>query len=638
MKTKKLFSIICAVAIATGLSTVAKADTNNDTIVITATRTEAKALTTSSQVNVITSKQIKEKGITFIQNALKYVPGISTASNGAFGGQTTIYMRGLGNGYISTLLDGVQIYDTTGTKQSINYSNFFGSDVSRIEIVQGSQSGLYGSNAIAGVINIITKKGKGKPHFSLSQQIGSFNTFKETTTFSGERNNLSFFIQAVRFDTKGISKTDKKNPDGSYSKGDEKDSYHKTALFTRFEHSTIHRKAKFGIILKVSHTRNYLDYYAGSYPNDNDQSNTTPTGKSYRENVDFLFAKTYSKIKLNNILIKPSVYFFKNYRYQYSIPSNWYNKFFKSRLWGTINTITIKPLKGTLLTTGGEFRRESAFVGDYPNSNSGGFKKLKNNWAFFGELQQKISYLNIQATAREDHFQTFGNHFTYKIGINYLVTKTNTILKANYGTGFRAPSMYELYSSYGNPDLKPEKSKSWSFGFSQFLLKNTNKVSLEITYFKNIVKNRIGWSGSSYNQIPGKTVNNGIEYFLKAKPFNFLETGLNYTYTKSKNPDTGKQTARIPLRVYTGYITVKALNNKLTATVDGRYIGKRYNDNNHTHQTGKYAVFDFTALYKPTKRLELSLTVKNIFNRFYEEVYGYSTLPRSAFATVSYTF
>ncbi|WP_022669700.1 TonB-dependent receptor plug domain-containing protein [Hippea alviniae] len=652
MKFKRIISLSCTLALL-GFSAYA-GTINSDTIVVTATRTEAKALTTPSKVNVITSKKLKEEGITFVKDSLKFIPGITVYSNGAFGGSTSVNIMGLPTYYTKTLIDGIDVSDPSQPQPYFDYANLMSDDIQRIEIVQGAQSGLYGSNAIGGVINVITKKGKGKPYFKLSQELGSFHTYQENIESGGQYKKLSFYINISRFDTGGISKMDKYNPTKhSYSKGDEKDSYHKTAFSTRLEYD-FDPTLKIGTILKWNKTRNYLDNgwrkvsLFSFVPDDSVPSNNTPQAKSLRSEDSFFLSKVYINKKfLNNLTLKANCFYTQTLRYNKSAPG-WYD--YKGKRWGSNITATYKINKTTI--TAGLSQQMEKYEDNSP------FKKLRYNYAGFLELNQKIHNLTLQGVAREDKYKTFGNHFTYKLGASFLITQTNTILKANYATGFRAPSIWELYAPPiptwwfmgGNKNLKPEKAKIWNFGFIQNIWRE--RLTFNALYFKNIIRNRIEyytdpktWQ-STYKNVNGKTVSHGVELGLKAKPFDFLETGLNYTYTKSKNPDTGKQTARIPLRVYTGYITVKALNNKLTATVDGRFIGKRYdysyNKQTKTYyyyeQTGKYAVFDFTALYKPTKRLELSLTVKNIFNRFYEEVYGYSTLPRSAFATISYTF
>ena len=639
MKIKKVLALGCALAMLNGY-----AHAQNNVIVVTATRTQANILNTPSQVNVITQKQIKKEGVLFAKGALKYVPGISIVSNGAFGGTTTVFIRGLSSRYVKTLMDGVDVSDPTLIRPYYDFADLLPDDINRIEIVQGAQSGLYGANAVGGVINIITKRGKGKPHFTLSEQAGSYSTFKESAEAGGVLNRLSFYINALRLDTDGISKMDKYNPgDHSYSKGDEDDSYHQTALSTRLEYE-LGSLSKLGLVLKWYKTRNYLDngWYVTPdyhyYPDDSAPSNNTPTAKSLRVIKHFLLSKLYLSKQFGNFKLNLNTFYTQTFRYFKSAPG-WND--YKGRRWGSNIQMTYKINK-TKITAG-----VSGKMDKYEDSSP--FKKLRYNYAGFLELLQRIENLKLQATAREDDFKTFGKHFTYRLGANYLLEKTHTILKANFGTGFRAPSIYELYappipSWYflgGNRDLDPEKAKSWDFGFIQLM---PHDITISFTYFKNIIKDRIvyytdytTWQ-STYKNAKGKTVTDGFELGFKAKATKFLTVGANYTYTASKDPETGMQAARVPLRTYTGFVTLSALNKKLNATLTGRYIGKRYDDRKHLHQTGKYAVFDFTANYKINRNLSTSLTIKNIFDRFHEEIYGYSTLPRSVFATVSYRF
>ncbi|WP_035588740.1 TonB-dependent receptor plug domain-containing protein [Hippea jasoniae] len=634
MKAKWFVSIATAV-----LMTASLANADN-TIVVTATRSKIKAIKSPSFVSIISKKQIKQQGIDFTKNVLKFVPGLSVSSNGPFGGLTNVFIRGLSSRYTKFLLDGVDVSDPSQTQPYLDFGDITSNSLSRIEIVEGGQSGLYGANAIAGVINMITKTGKGKPYIKYTQEAGSFNTYSENLESGGRIKNTSFYIDVFRMDTKGISKMDKfDNKTHSYSRGDEKDAFYKTALNSRIEFIP-KEGIKLGNIIILSKDTSYLDVLS-SPPNDSNASNLTAQAKGYRQKSKFIFDKLYLSNKLNRLANLDIDLFYVNHkRKSLSDPQGDY--YYKGKRWGY--SVKLNRRFGVVkIILGSDYAKEYY-------KDSGNFKKLRYNIAGFGEAIAQINNLTLQAAAREDHFKTFGNHFTYKVGANYLIPETNTILKANYATGFRAPSIWELYSSPnpswqflgGNSSLDPERSKGWSFGVMQYLY--GDKITASATYFKNIIKDRITyytdpatWQ-STYKNVKGKTVSDGFETQITAKPADWLSLNVSYTYTKSINPDTGRQSARIPLRVYSGWIKCTTLNSKLSALLDGRYIGRRYDDKNHTHQTGKYAVFDFTTLYKPLNNLELSLTIKNIFNRFYQEVYGYSTLPRSVFAKVSYKF
>ena len=636
--------VVLSVAVFFAFSGFCKANVNE--IVVTATRNHTEMLSTPSMVNVITASQLKRDGIIYVKDALKMIAGINVVSNGAFGGQTTVNMRGLPGYYTKILIDGVDVSDPSEPQPYYNLADLTVNDISRIEIVQGAQSGLYGSNAIGGVINIITKRGSGKPGAAVSFEAGSHKTYMENASAYGKSGRFSAFLSVSRFDTGGISKMDKYDPDKhSYSRGDEKDSYHKTDASTRLEYE-FSKSLKAGWLLKLYKTQNYLDngwYITPDFkflPDDSAKSNNTPEARSLRSNDHFAMTKLYIDKHFGAFKLKVDGFFVQNLRYYKSAPPSWLD--YKGKRWGfdVVGTYTF----GNTRITGGFTHKIEKYEDTSP------FKKLRYNYAGFVELQQLIGDLKLQAVARQDRYKTFGRHFTYKLGASYMIPKTDTVLKANYSTGFRAPSIWELYAPAnpswyflgGNEDLKPEKAKTWDFGVYQRFF--NNRVSLRIRYFASIVKDRIAyWTDpstwqSTYKNIKGKTHARGVELSLQIRPVRFAKVGLSYTYTKSKNPDTGKQIARLPKSQVNGYVTLIGLNGRLSATVDGRYIGTRFDDSAHTHQTGKYAVFDFTALYKLNSKFEVSLTVKNIFDRFYEEVYGYSTLGRSVFASVNYRF
>ncbi len=638
---RKISVLVCILF----FSILASSYAEDGTIVVTATRNEAKILKTPSKVNIITSKQLKNEGVIYVKDALKSIPGISVVSNGVFGGTTSVYSRGLPSYYTKILIDGVDVSDPSLAQPKFDLANLTVDDIQRIEIVQGAQSGLYGSNAIGGVINIITKKALKKPYFKYSQKVGSYATYKETAQGGGSLGRFNLYLEASRFDTNGISKMDKYNPKSrSYSRGDEDDSYHKTSFSTRIEYK-LDNSLKVGGIFKWYKTRDYLDngwYVTPSYdylPDDSAKSNNTPQASSLRDTNDFLLSKLYIHKRFGALGLKLDTFFVQNLRYYKSAPPYWND--YKGRRWG-FDAIATYKIKETTLTGGFTQKTEK-----YEDSSP--FKKLRYNYAGFMEIEHRIKNLTLQAVVREDEYKTFGKHFTYKLGANYLISPTNTVLKANFSTGFRAPSIWELYAAPnpswwflgGNDKLKPEKASTWDFGFIQGFMQN--RLSFGAIYFKSIVKDRIEYYTnasykSTYENVNGKTIADGVELNLNAKPMEFVNIGLNYTYTASKNPKTNEQSARIPLRVYNGYVSVESLNGKIISTLEGRYVGKRFDDSKHKYQTGKYAVFNFTTRYLLNKNLNVSLSIKNIFDRFYEEVYGYSTLPRSVFATISYKF
>jgi vitamin B12 transporter len=613
----------------------------DDNVVVTASKIETQIAQTPSYTQVVTQKQIENSGALFAQDALNGLPGISISSNGPFGGQTSFYMRGLSSYYTKYLMDGVNIGDPSLMQSQFDMSSLLPYNLSQIEIVQGSQSGLYGADAIAGVVNFITKKGEGKPHATYTQMYGSFGTYAENLLYSGKVNNFSFYLDGTRFDTSGTSKQNSYNPQTqSYSYGGKQDGYHQTAFNSRLEYDL--NNFKIGLLLNAQKIQNYIDQY-GYRPNNSWPVNTTYPGKSSRIDSESYLTKIYAQKTFNNLTLKFDTYYFEHLRYykdQYKSANNFYNYNYKGYRYGNdlqLEYIFSKNFK----TVGGINYTVDRMSQDYPNY----FSKNRDNVGAFIEFLPSIGNLNLQAAFREDHFQTFGDHGTYKLGASYLFEPTGTILKANWSTGFRAPSLYELYGPYGSANFSPERSKSWDVGFMQNLF--NNKISFGATYFRTTISDMIvySWLSYKYVQVPGNTVATGIESYLKFRPIKQMELGVNYTYTDSTDPNAHMQTARIPYSVTTGYINYSPID-KLTLHIDGKYIGTRYDYSYRygngfygpINQTGRYTVFDGNIAYNITKDLKASLAIYNIFNRFYQDVWGYTTLKRSAYATVSYTF
>lgn len=632
----------------------------NDDVVVTASRIETQITQTPSYTQVVTQKQIENSGALFAQDTLNGLPGISISSNGPFGGQTSLYIRGLKSYYTKYLIDGVNVGDPSYMQSQFDMSSLLAYNLSRIEIVQGSQSGLYGADAIAGVINFITKKGEGKPHATYTQMYGSFGTYAENLSYSGKVNNFSFYIDGTRFDTSGTSKTNSYNPQTqSYSYGGKQDGYHQTAFNSRLEYDL--NDFQIGLLFNAQKVQNYLDQYSPTYyvPDNSSWLNTTYPGKSYRQDSESYLTKIYAKKTLDNLTLRLNSYYFEQLRYykdNYTYPylvvipapqSNFYNNNYKGYRYGGdlqleyVFNKNFKALSGLNYTV-------DKMSQNYPNY----FSKNRDNIGAFIEFLPSIGNLNLQLALREDHFQTFGDHGTYKMGASYLFEPTKTILKANWATGFEAPTLFELYAtpvpawwfSGGNKNLSPEHSKSWDIGFMQNLF--DNRLSFGMSYFRTTITNRIAYYTnpntwmSTYENVPGNTVATGIESYAKFKPIKQLELGINYTYTDSTDPQTNMQTARIPYNVTTGYIDYSPID-KLTLHLDGEYIGTRYDDKYnkpHAYQTGRYTVFNGNVVYNITKDLKASLAIYNIFNRFYQDIWGYTTLKRSAYATVSYTF
>lgn len=591
-------------------------------IIVTATRTESYQAKVGSSTTVITGEGLKETGKRTVAEALRGVCGITVVQNGPFGGLTSIYLRGSKPGHTLVIIDGIEVNDPMSADRSFDFADLTVDNVERIEVVRGPQSTLYGSDAIGGVINIITQKGKGKPKWEISSEGGSHNTFKESIGLSGSTKKINYSFMASRLDSDGISKA----RDGS-----EKDGYENLALSSRLGYKVL-GDADLNLIFRYTDAETDMD--DGFYEDD---PNYTAWNKYLASKLEFnQTLKPWWNHKLS--------FSYSDTRRKYRDEKDtvdttedmqsWYKGDNKKFEWQN----NFSPVNWDTLTGGFEYEEErgSSFSRDVLWGDSRFDRKTVDNKGYYLQNQLKIwETLFITPGLRIDDHKLFGAETTYKISTAYIISQTQTRLKANWGTGFKAPSLYQLYSSYGNPNLKPDESKGYDFGFEQSFFKD--KVSFDLTYFHNDFKNMVDFDLNPASPTYYKYINisraetKGFEIGAKFLPVENLTVGANYTYTDTKDKDTGKKLTRRPenqanLNIAWGFLEKINLNLKAT------YVGHTWNNSANTQKVKPYAKVDFSSSYDLLKNFKIFARIENLLDRKYQEVCGYATPGRSFYA------
>ncbi|MCM8819934.1 MAG: TonB-dependent receptor plug domain-containing protein, partial [Candidatus Omnitrophica bacterium] len=222
-------------------------------IIVTATKTLNYQAEVGSSTTVISEDEINRSGKKTVYEVLKGIAGVSVVQNSAFGGVTSIYLRGAKPAHALILVDGVEVNDPMSTDRSFDFAHLTVDNIERIEIVRGPQSTLYGSDAIAGVINIITKKGEGKPTLSGYFEAGSHNTFKENLVLAGNLDKLDYSVSVSRLDTDGINKV---------ASGSEDDGYKNTVISSKIGYK-IFDNSELSLVTRFTDAKTSLD--DGSY-------------------------------------------------------------------------------------------------------------------------------------------------------------------------------------------------------------------------------------------------------------------------------------------------------------------------------------------------------------------------------------
>jgi vitamin B12 transporter len=580
-------------------------------------------------ISIVTAREIKEKNCHTLAEVIKSVPGVVLSSNGGMGTTSGVFMRGADSKNTLVLIDGVMVNDPSQANRNANISDINLDNVERIEVVRGAMSVMYGSNATAGVINIITKKGKKKPEINFIGEGGSYGTWKTGGSASGATDKMNFSISASNIYSDGFSVADNDNDKIDQDNNDEKDRYKNLTLAGKLGFDI---NENFKIISSVRYVASEveLDDYSSGYAQDN---SSNPDGLTDKRSES---ERIWGQVKINNTFAENfmesglSYKFSRNDRQSYdNSNAPWYD--YKGVTddisWqGNLNFET-----NTLSLGGGYFletmESDSSSVSESDSNTISGW--IQDQF-FFGE-----NFVFI-AGARLDKHDKFGSKTTFRIAPSYEIQKTSTLLKTSFGTGFRSPSLYELYSSYGNLNLQPETSSGWDAGFEQKLLNGAIKFGA--TYFAMNFNDKIDydWSISKYNQINGTTKTRGVETFASltlSKNFSF---GANYTYTDTKEPDGGRLTRRpyhqVNLNTRYSFLD-KGIINIDAMWVDDR-IASPYakdSDGNSIEKLDAYVVVNLSASYDICNSFQIFTRVENLFDEYYEEAFSYATAGLSGY-------
>jgi vitamin B12 transporter len=603
-----------------------------DELVVTATKVETPAKEVGSSITVVTSKQIEEQQKSTVLDVLRSVPSLDVVQNGGMGRTASIFMRGAKSEHTLVLLDGVEMNDPISAGRSVNFADLTVDNIERIEILRGPQSTLYGSDAIGGVINIITKTGKGKPNGSFSLEGGSFKSTREAGSFSGGTTRIHYLLGFSRQDTDGISAV--KGP--NY----EKDGYGNTAVSGKlgitptqnFAIEAIYRRTQSKTDLDntgdddpnytTTDTSNFLRTQAklSLFRNIWDQRigfSLTDIERGDRNDIDAAHPKSSSLSSFNGRMYK----------------FDWQNNFNIHRT----NTLTLgletEEEKGK-----SDYSSQSAY-GPYTSTF---IEKSARTTGFYAQDQIKLwdAWFTTVGVRVDDHTK-FGSQSTYHLASAYVFERIGTKIKGSYGTGFKAPSLYQLYSSYGDQNLKPEESTGWDAGFEQSFV--GEKLKGDFAYFNNDFENMVDYNTATYRYSNvAKAKSHGVELSASLYATELLTFRGSYTYTKTEDKATGLELLR-RAKNKVGFDANYRFGENGNINLNLVYVGKRADMNYATYPTTRltmpgYVVTNLAASYHLTKNFQIIGRIDNLFNKDYEEVVGYGTPGISAFGGIRASF
>jgi vitamin B12 transporter len=610
-------------------------------VVVTATRTEEVRARVGSSITVVSGESLEERKPSELVDVLRGLPGVDVVSSGGPGGNAAVFLRGASAEHTLVLIDGIEANDPISPGRSFNFGTLTPENIERIEVLRGPQSMLYGSDALGGVINIITKRGEGPATGSVFFEGGSYRSFTERAEMSGSvgpnDGGLSYSVGLNRRDVASISAA-------SPSYGNkENDGLGNTGVSSRIGVTPI-EGISFNHILRFNDAKVDIDNNGGvggddpnrkftsedlltrleSVANLLDGRSTTTVGVSYSDR-DVRDDNDPDPAHPTDVLRSS----YEGSALKFDLVSSYKVGHESSLLFGLE---TEREEGASTYRSDGAF---GPFTADFSEQDT------RTN-GYYGQTILGIAPgLFTTVGARIDDNSNFGTETTWRVAPAYEVKDTGTRLSASLGTGFKAPSLYQLYSQYGRPSLQPEESLGWDAGVEQRFW--GERASLGLTYFRNRFDNLITFDSATFvydNISEAKT--QGVEVSARFRPADSVTLGATYTYTDAEDETTGQPLLRRPRNKGSVDITYRPCE-PVSFTLGTVFVGSRtdtdYSSASPVRKTlGSYPLVNLTAAYAVSQQLELFTRVENLFDKDYEEVLGYGTEGFSAFGGVKLSF
>ncbi len=621
-------------------------------VVVSATKLETPLGETSRSVTIIDKQQIRERQYATVQDALRSVPGLDVVRAGGPGQQTSVFLRGANSEHTLVLVDGIPVNDPVSPSRFFNFADLTTDSVERIEIVRGPGSAVHGSDALGGVVHILTRKGQGPPRVSLTVEGGAYDTHRHRLSISGGTSLVNYALAASYAHSEGFSAARRK--DGNR----ERDGQETVALSTRIGFTPMEPFAV-DVILRYTDSDTDLDNSGGP---GGDDPNFTLTNRS-------LFFRAQSRLALFNERWEQTLGFaLADYDRKSKDDTDPFRPFdsSRSRYEGYLHKIdwqhNLFLSEIHTLTLGLEYQRETArqkdrrtfedwlAPGTAASSSSRLEKRSARTLSYY--LQDQIrwwdGFFTTLGLRLSDH-DRFGSRTTWQVASSYRIPASGTLLRGSYGTGFKAPSLLQLYDPVfgGNRELRPEKSTGWDVGLEQPLW--SNRLSLSATYFANdfrdlIVNNFDPVIFDFVYENVGKARSQGVEFVASGYLSTNLTVRLGYTYTETENRETQRSLLRRPRHKFAVDLDYRFLE-RGNLNLNVICVGPRSDVffNNETFASGRtrlpgYALVNLAGFFQMTEGLRLFGRVENLLDKDYVEVWGYGTSGIAGYAGAEFTF
>jgi len=609
--TRKSLSLITA----TLLLTHTYADETLEPIsIISANKTTQSIQNTTANVTVITAEEIEENGYQTVAEAISHISGVSITNNGGLGKVTSIFLRGMKTEKILVLLDGMSLNNPSSTDGQAFFEHISLDNIEQIEVIKGGASSIWGADASAGVINIITKKAKDGVHGNAGITYGSYKTKKLTSSLSYKQDSFDALLSASRLKSDGFSATQPRD--------DEADGYDNTSVNLKLGYNFNHHHRftfNYNTIDANTEYDGQFSTLASNDPIANIDMKQRDLALNYLYTSDnYQSALKFAQSRSNRLDTSDSTY--GDALIQYNAKQKeitWINDY-KYRQINIILGLESKKTEG-----------EYQFNTYTPTTNT--FK----NKAIFLSLNHELNGFSdgktlLEGSIRKDFFDTFENQLSYKIGLKHFHDNISGLTTSvNYYKATDAPNSYQVANALDGRILTPDTTKGFDI--------SANYKDIAITYFSNVITDKLAYDFTSYGYInnTGKEKASGME-ISASHTFTAIDMMISSNYTHLFN-DKDESNQNLDKRaIDTLNLSLdKYTDNNIHYGISGQYIGDR---EEFGQSTGNYTLWNLNFGTKIMKNIELNIHAKNIFNKEYQSVYGYATEGRSLYAKMKYSF
>lgn len=591
-----------------------------ESIVVTASSITSNVDESSASITVISKREIEEKHLSSVTELLRQIEGLHIDQAGGRGSVSSVYLRGADPNHTVVLIDGVRVNDPTNTRGgSFDFSTLNVDNIERIEVVRGSLSSVYGSEAIAGAIHIITKRGGEERVRTVDLSGGSFGAYRALVETRGSIDRFDYSLSG--------SYLDNGNPvEGSQFIG------------TAFG-------AHWGLRPKngpqIQSSMRYSVRQQETFPDDSGAPAFAVIRQTEdRDSEDFTFGMNLSQAltsawtpslkieyydrseQINSPGVAPGI------RDSFGIPTNVSDQAF--RRYGFIQNNLIRPMEYLQLSLGfeGQYERGTSqgalFVGGTRIPT--GFELDRNLWAFLFESRTSLdNRLILEAGGRVDLPGDFHARTSSRLGLRYEIPVSETSIHASWGTGFKIPSFFALgHPIVGNPDLDPEESSSVEFGLRQPL--SNQSATIYATFFSTLVKDAIDFQETPVPLLVNRqeTLSRGLEIGMSLKPLFGLFLSSHFTYLKTDIKGTEEELRNRP--EWRGGAKLRWIPHPhYVVLADFLYVGKVLDSSIPTGDRNleAYNRVNISLTWNPSYKWEYYLSVQNLLNADFEEAIGF---------------